>query len=118
VTYDTTPLERDCVLLNCSKPAVDPGRGKVHCAAHDPDPPKPSPTIIGQDPDTQEPEPATMVPSIRDHPPTPDVAPDMATMEPYWDGRQWVLKPKREGVRVACPACGVGLEIELRGLLE
>ena len=63
MTFDTTPLERDCVLLNCSAPAVDPGRGKVHCAAHDPDPPRPK--VIGQDPDTQEPGLPSPPPRLR-----------------------------------------------------
>jgi hypothetical protein len=86
MTYDTTPLERDCVLLNCSLPAVDPGRNRVHCAKHDPNPVPVG--IIGQDPDTQEPRP---VPA----PATPPPPLDPAAMEPYWNGSEWVLRPKR-----------------------
>lgn len=85
MTFDTTPLERDCVILNCSRPAVDVAHNRVHCAAHDPDPPKPRPTIIGQDPDTQEPLPAVAPP-----PPL-----DPAAMEPFWDGVQFVLRPRQ-----------------------
>lgn len=88
MTYDTTPLERDCVLLNCSLPAVDPARNRVHCAKHDPDPPKPR-QVIGQDPDTQEPEPPR---------PVPPPMLDPAAMEPHWDGTQYVLRPKQTGV--------------------
>lgn len=88
MTFDTTPLERDCVILNCSLPAVDPARNKVHCAKHDPDPPKQRP-IIGQDPDTQEPRGGDNGAGM------PPPALDPAAMEPYWDGTQYVLRPKR-----------------------
>lgn len=84
MTYDTTPLERDCVLLNCSQPAVDPGHGRVHCATHDPDPPQPTP-----------PTPPTPPAAINQDPtPTPP-PPDPTAMEPTWNGSEWVLRPRQ-----------------------
>jgi hypothetical protein len=104
VTYDTTPLERDCVILNCSLPAVDPGRNRVHCAKHDPDPPKPR-LVIGQDPDTQEPlpEPPQGPPNAPEGPlGYPDTQrPDLDSLEPVWDGTQYVLRPKQTGITPA-----------------
>lgn len=81
MTFDTTPLERDCVLLNCSKPAVAPLQGHVYCAGHDPNPPARPP-----EPAAEEPPPAR-----------PPALPDMATMEPVWDGTQFVLRQKTTG---------------------
>lgn len=82
MTFDTSPLERDCVLLNCSRPAVAPLQGKVHCAKHDPNPPPPTP--VAEEP----------VLELAARPPT---LPDMATMEPVWDGTQFVLRPRESG---------------------
>jgi hypothetical protein len=115
VTFDTTPLERTCIVYGCNRPAVDPmGKGnRVHCATHDPEPPPAR--LIGQDPDTQEPETTPiLVPSIRDRPPTPDAPPDMRTMEPYWNGSEWALRPKQAAVALACPHCGKTLEVQIR----
>jgi hypothetical protein len=95
MTFDTSPLERDCVLLNCSRPAVDPTHNRVHCATHDPNPPPP-PRLIGQDPDTM--EPVVDYPIVESFDGTRITQPpplDPSTMEPYWDGTQWVLRAKR-----------------------
>lgn len=91
---DTTSLERTCVIFGCHAPAVSPDGGQVHCRGHAPAaPPSPSPApppspaprsvVIGRDPDTQF---------------APATAPDMAAMEPHWDGAQWVLRPKGRDV--------------------
>lgn len=86
MTFDTSPLERDCVLLNCSSPAVAPLQGKVHCAKHDP-----NPTPLAPVPVAEEPVPETPAPTAR------PALPDMATMEPVWDGTQFVLRPRHAG---------------------
>ena len=82
MTFDTTHLERDCVLLNCSRPAQP---GSVYCAKDDPNPPAPPPSAGGADPDTMWP----------DNVPSPPPVPDLTTMEPVWDGTQFVLRPKQ-----------------------
>lgn len=84
MTFDTSPLERDCVLLNCSRPAVAPLQGKVHCAKHDPNPAPPTPAAA---------EPTQDTPAAPARPSAP-APPDMATMEPVWDGTQFVLRPR------------------------
>lgn len=69
----------NCVVFSCGNPPVD---GGVYCAKHMSLVPAPSPPIVGLDePDDPEPD-----------------APDMAMMEPQWDGTQWVLKPRESRV--------------------
>lgn len=100
MTLDTTPLERNCVVFQCDRRAVDPDRGRVHCAGH---------------------EPASVTASLAAVPPAPEpepaaapVAPDMAALEPHWDGTQWVLRPKETPAGLACPHCGMHLEVTIR----
>lgn len=106
MTIDDTALRRHCVLLNCSRPAVDPDRGRVHCAAHDPNPPPPPRNATGQDPDTQMPPATTDLPSE-----APSRPPDPSELEPWWDGTQWVLRPAKRHTTVPCPHCGGQLEL-------
>jgi hypothetical protein len=72
-----------CVVFSCSRPATD---GGVYCTEHTSLVPAPSP------------------PAPIDDTPLPGPAPpDMAAMEPHWDGVQWVLKPKAAGDTVGVP---------------
>lgn len=96
MTVDTSSLERTCVIYGCNNRAVEPDRGLVHCSRHQPDnTPAPPPPV--------ELEAALL-------PPTPD----MATLEPHWDGTQWVLRPKQDVATLACPHCGGSLEVHLK----
>lgn len=70
MTIDDSGLS-NCVVFSCRKPSV---MGGAYCDAHMSLVPAPSPPAPVDDP--------------------APVPPDPSTMEPEWDGTNWILKPK------------------------